>query len=228
MTAYEPMEDEFMDLIDRFRAWRREHPDASIRQFSKDFDRRNERKGPPSDGDRVITRGRFQFVVSIEYDENSTTDDTKFYGEFTHERDFPNTLKRRATVRRNEYEYWRPQEGSEVRTVAAFLHEGGMAKAAAYHTALAQAYEQMARLEAYCVGQWHYVGVVVKAYDASDERRDRELAYASLWGIESDSDRAYFNDTIEDLICECESGIADDEMKALKIARASHRVTGIW
>lgn len=217
-----------MDLIDRFRAWRREHPDASIRRFSKDFDWRNQRKGPPVYGDVDITRGRFRFVVSIEQDVNSTTDDTEFYGEFTHERDFPNTLKRRATARRNEYEYWRPQEGSEVRAVAAFLHDGGMAKAAAYHAALAMAYEQMERLEAYCVGQWHYVGVIVKAYAADDEDRDRELAYASLWGIESDSDRAYFNDTIEDLIRECESGIADDEARALKIASASHRVTGIW
>lgn len=217
-----------MDLIERFRAWRREHPDASIRQFSKVFDWRNQRKGPPSDDNRVITRGRFSFVVSIECDENSTTDDTEFYGTFTCECDFPDNLKRRVAVRQNEYEYWRPQEGSEVRTVAAFLHESGMAKAAAYHAALAQAYEQMDRLESYCVGQWHYVGVIVKAYEADDENRHRELAYASIWGIESDSDRAYFNDTIEELIRECESEISDDETKALNRARASQRVTGIW
>lgn len=216
-----------MDLIGRFRAWRRENPDSSIKYFYKGFDPvESRRKGPPRGEDLTIERGRFVFVVSIKEDEYSGTEDTEFWGRFTDDREFPDNLKRRVHVRRNEHGYWRPQSGSDVRTVAAFHHEAGMSKAEAYRRALESAYEQMERLEGY--GEtWHFVGVVVTAYAVTDENRETELADASLWGIESDSERSYFNWIISDLIDQCEKGIASDEAKAAARARPQ-RVTGIW
>lgn len=216
-----------MDLIERFRAWRRENPDSSIKSFRRGFDPvESRRKGPPRGEDLTIERGRFVFVVSIKDDETSDTEDTGFWGSFVDEREFPENLKRRVHVRRNEHGYWRPQHGSDVRTVAAFNHEAGMSKAEAYRRALESAYEQMERLENYGDG-WHFVGVAVTAYAVTDEDRETELADASLWGVESDSDRSYFNWIISDLIDQCEKSIASDEVKAAERAE-SRRVTGIW
>ena len=52
---------------------------------------------------------------------------------------------------------------------------------AACRTARA-AFDDFARLRAWCNDEWHWIGVVVTA-----EREELELGRASLWGIESDS-----------------------------------------
>lgn len=52
------------------------------------------------------------------------------------------------------------------------------------------------RLQAYCNGDWHYIGVIVDAY-----REGIKLGSASLWGIESDAD-GYLEEAAEELAAE--------------------------
>lgn len=213
-----------MNLLDRFRAWRKNNPCASISGFSKYVN--GDARGRIFVGrSNVFEREKFRFVASIEPDDDSHPGDTDFYGSFTSEFDFPDTLKRRVKPRRNEHGFWRPQKGSDVRSVAAFLNASGVAKAEAYERALAAAYQQMARLEAYGES-WSYVGVVVRAYAIDDDERRYELAYASLWGIESDSDRSYIDDTVKDLIAECERELETPSARARP--PREQPVTGIW
>ena len=67
-----------------------------------------------------------------------------------------------------------------------------------------------ARLRAWCRDDWCYVGLVVTIY-----AEDVELASASLWGIDSDSDADYFNETIAELLAEA---MAEARPQAARIA----------
>ncbi len=67
-----------------------------------------------------------------------------------------------------------------------------------------------ARLRAWCRDDWCYVGLVVTIY-----AEDVELATASLWGIESDADADYFNETVADLLAEA---LAEARPQAARIA----------
>lgn len=67
-----------------------------------------------------------------------------------------------------------------------------------------------ARLRAWCRDDWQYVGLVVTVYV-----EDVELASASLWGIEPDSDAGYLNETIAELLAEA---MAEARPQAARIA----------
>ncbi len=67
-----------------------------------------------------------------------------------------------------------------------------------------------ARLRAWCRDDWQYVGLVVTIY-----AEDVELASASLWSIESDSDADYLNETIAELLAEA---MAEARPQAARIA----------
>lgn len=220
-----------MRFAEKFQAWRKLNPKApsgeslaSLRARGDNDDAPRERNRPHSD-ELTIERNGVRFRARIVDDDHATLDETGFYGKFTDEFDFPNTLKRRAVVGRNEFKCWQPQEGCDVRSVAAWFHRDGLSKSDAYRAALAQAYREMDRAEAYG-NSWHFVGVIVTATKADDEC-ECELADASLWSIESDSGRSYFLEIIEDLIHQCEQTIEADRKSSASKA-AAERVTGVW
>lgn len=66
-------------------------------------------------------------------------------------------------------------------------------------------FEQSARerIAAYNNGEWSMVGVVVTLYgerDGMQRWEHEEIAKASLWGIESDSEPSYFQEVANDLL----------------------------
>jgi DNA-binding protein YbaB len=61
-----------------------------------------------------------------------------------------------------------------------------------------QAQQNYARMEAHNRGEWYMLGITVTMSILGIE-----IESASLWGIESDSDSEYIEQTISDLIAEC-------------------------
>ena len=192
-------------MREHLRAWREKNPDRSIRFFLDLY--KLSPSGRPAVGPQseryVLERDGYRFVVAIVPDEDSSPADYDYLGKFTDNFDFPRTLKRRDLHDKQAPQCWEPGQGSDVRSLTASYNAAGMSRTDAYNAALEECYSTMARLESYYADQWSYVGVTVKAYAIDDVDGDKELAYASLWGLESDSHRAYFDETVLDLIAEC-------------------------
>lgn len=82
--------------------------------------------------------------------------------------------------------------------------------------------QDKARLAAYRRGEWYPVGVVceISIHTKTNWAVDLVIARVSLWGIESDSDAAYFLEVAEDQIAE-----AKQDLKELKKALREHETT---
>lgn len=189
----------------KFAEWRKLNPNAPIRHFDASRPLRPS-KYPGADS-RVICQGQYRFVVTIVPDEDADID---YLGTFTNTYDFPRTLKRRTSVRSGEYTCFRP--AITVAEDAEAYNRAGHSRAESYALALETAYEVMDRAESYGY-RWDHVGVCVRAYAAEDTEHERELAYASLWSVESDSEREYFDEIARDLIAECLDSIGESREK---------------
>lgn len=134
----------------------------------------------------------FSVTVKIHQDD---TPDLSWLGEMTDDQgEFPETL-RRSSPERNEYKYFVP--GHNVRENARAYSKLGYSKTVAFERALADAYQDMRRLEDYGNG-WSMIGISVTV-----SLQGRELASDSLFGIESDSGSEYLDETASDMIGSC-------------------------
>lgn len=195
---------------DAFREWRRLFPDTPIEHFARWIAR------PPFDPDAWVEMSSkgvelildgYRVVVKATDDEYFAP--SEHYGEFVDEFDFPKTLKRRGTIRGGEYACFRPT--ISVAEASAAYHAGGMSRAAAYHRALADAYETMERCEAY-PDRWAYIVITATVYALDDEDCETELGFDSIGGVESDSGRDYLSelalDTARNAIDEARRAVA--------------------
>lgn len=132
----------------------------------------------------------YQFIARIVYDEYGERDMLEFWGEFTDEGTFPETLKR-ENPDRTEFKRFRPHYSIEDRIND--YQRSGMAKGPAYHQAIEQTKKEMRHVEAFGT-RWWAVGVRVWCFRPGDDTWDENEAIgtSSVWGVESDSDDSYF------------------------------------
>jgi hypothetical protein len=132
------------------------------------------------------TIGKAEYRISYEQDD---IPDLSHLGEYSDEPvEFAIDRKKNGDMERNEYRYFNPENCENME----------------------QAQQNYDRMESYNRGSWSMLGITVTISILGIE-----IESASLWGIESDSGKDDIEETITNLIDECN-------------ARAKNKVEDMW
>ena len=102
-----------------------------------------------------------------------------------------------------EYRYFKPSAGGENEPGGTYTDREGVEHTISVEEWTKWAVQDYERAEGLNRGDWCFVGVVVQVDAPACSRCGHvETLYASLWGIESDSEDAYFEEVRDDLISE--------------------------
>jgi len=133
-----------------------------------------------SDNRAQWKEGKFTFIATREDDDDA---DLSWIGKLT---DDPDGAIKRHNAGSNEYQYFKPT--NSYREHYKGLRKLKYGRAEADRLARSYVQQDMRRMERYGES-WTMTGVRVRCY-----AKGIELASASLWGIESDSEESYFTE----------------------------------
>jgi hypothetical protein len=156
-----------------------------------------------------------EYKIVTDYDEIA---DFSLMGEYTNNPDYSHLVIDRemnGDMGYHECRYWESaQTLKELESSRKWFQEHGYSKHDSYELPRSYVRQDYARMEAYDRGDWCYLFITVTAV-----LDGMELAFASLGGIESDSDADYIEEITNELIAECQSELPETKERLRAIIK---------